>query len=206
MMREPTWQYFREGRRRGGVERHHPTRSRRGSGDGMSARGDGTQHGKPRGVKRYDLQPDAREGQAGPHGVADRPVIPSKPGNSGGGKGPDFGSGLEVGRIGRVTMLSITSNKRFGTTEGPRDGGEGAVSCRFVCRLANPVGEPDAGNPPVRFDEREVETEQGGILWHRQPKGPATRMAYLNHRATSRLYQPRSKTRGRTSFSACSAA
>ena len=51
------------------------------------------------------------------------------------------------------------------------------------------VGEPDAGDPHVRFDEREVETEQGGILWHRQPKGPATRMAYLNRRATSRLYR-----------------
>jgi hypothetical protein len=25
------------------------------------------------------------------------------------------------------------------------------------------VGEPDAGNPPVRFDEREVETEQGEV-------------------------------------------
>ena len=50
------------------------------------------------------------------------------------------------------------------------------------------VGEPDAGDPPVRFDEREVETEQGGILWHRQPKGPATCMAHLNRRATSRLY------------------
>jgi hypothetical protein len=50
------------------------------------------------------------------------------------------------------------------------------------------VGEPDAGDPPVRFDEREVETKHGGILWHRQPKGPATRMAHLHHRATSRLY------------------
>ena len=51
------------------------------------------------------------------------------------------------------------------------------------------VGEPDAGDPPVRFDEREVETEQGGIVWPRQPKGPATRMAHLNRRATSRLYR-----------------
>ena len=51
------------------------------------------------------------------------------------------------------------------------------------------VGEPDAGDPPVRFDEREVETEHGGIFWHRQPKGPATRMAHLNRRATSRLYR-----------------
>jgi len=38
------------------------------------------------------------------------------------------------------------------------------------------------------FDEREVETEQGGILWPRQPKGVATRMAHLTHRATSRLH------------------
>ncbi len=43
----------------------------------------------------------------------------------------------------------------------------------FVGRLANLVGEPDAANPHVRFDEREVETEQGVLLRHRQPKGPA---------------------------------
>src|SRR5438128_12504416 len=41
-------------------------------------------------------QPDAREGQAGPCGVADRLVVPSKPSNVGGGKGPDFGSVPEV--------------------------------------------------------------------------------------------------------------
>jgi hypothetical protein len=27
--------------------------------------------------------------------------------------------------------------------------------------MSSLVREPDAGNPPVRFDEREVETEQG---------------------------------------------
>jgi hypothetical protein len=74
-MREPTWQYFREGRRREGIERHHPPRSRRGSGDGMSAKGDGAQHGKPHVVEACDLQPDAREGQAGPRGVAERSVV-----------------------------------------------------------------------------------------------------------------------------------
>ncbi len=36
------------------------------------------------------LQPDSREGQAGPIGVADRLEVPLKPGNSGGGKGPEF--------------------------------------------------------------------------------------------------------------------
>ena len=28
----------------------------------------------------------------------------------------------------------------------------------------NPVGEPDAGNPHVRFDERGVETEHGWTI------------------------------------------
>ena len=46
-----------------------------------------TQHGKPHGVVWED-QPDAREGQAGRCGVAERPVLLKKPGNTGGGKGP----------------------------------------------------------------------------------------------------------------------
>ena len=40
-----------------------------------------------------DDQPDAREGQAGCPGVAERPVILMKPGNAGGGKGPQFKTG-----------------------------------------------------------------------------------------------------------------
>jgi hypothetical protein len=47
------------------------------------------QHGKPRGVASDD-QPDAREGLAGRPGVAERFVVPLKPGNAGGGKGPQF--------------------------------------------------------------------------------------------------------------------
>ena len=37
-----------------------------------------------------DDQPEAREGQAGRLGVAERFVVPLKPGNAGGGKGPQF--------------------------------------------------------------------------------------------------------------------
>src|SRR5215831_12220743 len=48
-----------------------------------------TQHGKPCRVIRDD-QPDAREGQAGRGGVAERFVVPPKPGNAGGGKVPQF--------------------------------------------------------------------------------------------------------------------
>ena len=51
-----------------------------------------------------DDQPDAREGQAGRPGVAERFVVPLKPGNAGGGKGPQFktdalrGEELEIGQ------------------------------------------------------------------------------------------------------------
>src|SRR6266446_915311 len=48
-----------------------------------------TKHGKPQRVIRDD-QPDAREGQAGRAGVAERLAVPLKPGNAGGGKGPQF--------------------------------------------------------------------------------------------------------------------
>ena len=68
-----------------------------------------TQHGKPLGVVSDD-QPDAREGQAGRFGVAERPVVPRKPGNAGGGKGPQFkvgaGSG-EVQEIGETLGNSV---------------------------------------------------------------------------------------------------
>jgi hypothetical protein len=47
------------------------------------------QHGKPLGVVQ-DNQPDAREGQAGRLGVAERFVVPEKSGNADGGKGPQF--------------------------------------------------------------------------------------------------------------------
>src|SRR6266851_533460 len=55
-----------------------------------------TQHGKPQGVVR-DGQPDAREGQAGRPGVAERFAVLLKPGNAGGGKGPQFKTGATSG-------------------------------------------------------------------------------------------------------------
>lgn len=76
-------------------------RSHRGKGNGMSTQGKHTQHGKPLMAEARDLQPDAREGQAGPGGVADRPVVPRTPGNSGRGKGPEF-------------KISVTKSTRAG--------------------------------------------------------------------------------------------
>src|SRR3954468_23045502 len=54
-------------------------------------------------------QPEAREGQAGPPGVADGFVVPRKPGNAGGGKGPEFKEGVRRGmrarRVARAYLL-----------------------------------------------------------------------------------------------------
>jgi hypothetical protein len=66
-----------------------------------------------------------------------------------------------------------------------------------VGEVMNLVREPDAGNPPVRFDEREVETEHGRRLLRHKRGNPETEVIRsLPHRATSRLY-PISRAAGR---------
>ena len=64
--------------------------------------GDGVQHGKPDVAEGRALQPDAREGQAGPDRVAERLVVPLRPDNAGGGKGPQFKDNVARRRVGRV--------------------------------------------------------------------------------------------------------
>ena len=60
----------------------------------------------------------------------------------------------------------------------------------LVGETMNLVREPDAGNPPVRFDEREVETEHGmWIMRHRRGNPDTELCRSLTHRATSRLYR-----------------
>ena len=88
-MRRPTRRPFR-GRliRLGEVSEAVRPAAARGSGDSMYTRkAYATREAPWRG--RND-QPEAREGQAGRLGVAERFVVPLKPGNSGGGKGPQF--------------------------------------------------------------------------------------------------------------------
>ena len=59
-----------------------------------------------------DRQPEAREGQAGPCGVTERPVVPPKPDNAGGGKGPEFKVNVRRGmRAGRLAMSLLPPPK-----------------------------------------------------------------------------------------------
>ena len=60
----------------------------RGSGGGMYTRKAHATREAP--MRDREDQLDAREGQAGRTGVAERPAVPLKPGNAGGGKGPQF--------------------------------------------------------------------------------------------------------------------
>ena len=64
-------------------------RTCRGSGDGMQVKGIRRNTGSPSGDCSAD-QLAARERRAGPTGMAERLVVPMKPGNSGGGKEPQL--------------------------------------------------------------------------------------------------------------------
>ena len=92
-MRRPTRSPFR-GRliRLGGNERSSAPSCCAGVVATACTQGKRTQHGKPQGVVRDD-QPEAREGQAGRPGVTERFVVPLKPSNVGGGKGPVISTG-----------------------------------------------------------------------------------------------------------------
>jgi len=62
-------------------------------------------------VEARDLQPAACEGQVGPDGVAERPVVPVKPRNGGGGKGPQFKEGVERGKNREIGVSLTTPEK-----------------------------------------------------------------------------------------------
>src|SRR5215472_10240804 len=69
-----------------------------------------------RGLSKDQLE--AREGQAGRHGVAERFVVPLKLGNAGGGKGPQFNTdairGEGPGRLGIKRPIRCQKTKPSG--------------------------------------------------------------------------------------------
>ena len=107
-------------------------RVHRGIDDGMLAKGVLWQHGKSRAERRQTAkQPAAREGRAGLHGMAERPVLPTKPGNTGGGKGPWFkdnagrSKGKEIG-VSLTTPESVWQLQEALHAKAKRE-----LACRF---------------------------------------------------------------------------
>ena len=77
-------------------------RLHRGSGDSTyTTRADATRETPSRGLGR-ELKPDTREGQAGRGGESEGLVVPVKPGNAGGGKGPLFKPNAGRGEGGEI--------------------------------------------------------------------------------------------------------
>src|SRR5262245_35191585 len=95
-MREPTRRTDGEGRRRSSHERHGST-GPAGVRAMACVQGESTGNtGSPSGgTTTFPNRKPARD-RPGRRGVADRLVVPGKPGNAGGGKGPDFGCAREA--------------------------------------------------------------------------------------------------------------
>ena len=73
-----------------------------------------------------DEQPDAREGWDGRDGVAERPVVPGKPGNAGGRKEPQFKANAKRGK-GQGIGKPINPEKRPETADGVARESEGGT-------------------------------------------------------------------------------
>jgi hypothetical protein len=146
-------------------------RIRRGSGDGThgneSVRNKGSLPGRPDG-RRPAGQRRFREEWSRLGQMADGPVVPAKPGNAGGGKGPWSKAGVEYGREPRRLTVGLpTPIDRFGscrrryrrkprrnrnaasTASGTRSPRRGAVARES----AGGVAEPDvsAAAPPSQM-------------------------------------------------------
>jgi len=137
--------------------------------------------GSPSGDRRMD-QLAARERKAGLTGMAERLVVPMKPGNSGGGRGSQLQGGRKKRRRkGRLAISLAAPEVVF------RSCRRRHMQCYGDC--VSLLREPDAANPHVRFDERGVGNgSMVRLVRHRQTKGSATDRPSLNHRATPRLY------------------
>jgi len=97
--------------------------------------------------------------------ASERLVVPRKPRNGGGGKGPRFWNAAKGATGSEIGVMPVHSElipdlwwELYGRVK--RDvRGRDARLRRSRGSAVNPVGEPDAGKLHVRFDERESETE-----------------------------------------------
>ena len=130
-MRRPTRRCFGEGSQRPGSERREHRASPPGYWRQHACKRETEATREALAVART-RQPAAREGQAGPGRVAERSVVPGKPGNAGGGKGPQFESDAGRGK-------------------GPVETGEGLRVPDSVRGLQTALHVKAKGDPGFRF-------------------------------------------------------
>jgi hypothetical protein len=97
VMQEPTRPFSWKAEAGGGYERIGPTRPAGVVTTACMHKGTRRNTGSPSG-DCSKVKPEARERQAGPSGVTEGPVLPRKPGNPGGGKGPQLKGDARSGK------------------------------------------------------------------------------------------------------------
>jgi len=102
----------------------------RGNGDGKQAKLTSSNTRSPNGDRRCD-QPAPRERQAGPLGVTERLVVLMKPGNAGGGKGPQLKGNARSNKDGGIDVESINPSKRSEVADGVARQSEETPNFRF---------------------------------------------------------------------------
>jgi hypothetical protein len=76
-----------------------------------------------------------RESQAGPYGVAERSVVPMKPGNAGGGKGPQLEINATSNAEGRLAREPNNSGKCSEIADGVTRESEGIARFTLLCSV-----------------------------------------------------------------------
>ena len=74
-----------------------------------------------------------------------------------GTKSPEIGLAYQLQQVIQRSRKELYSSAKLGMFSESRPMRDSPI----VCWRVKPVGEPCAGNPHARFDEREVETEYG---------------------------------------------
>src|SRR6185312_3994342 len=130
------------------------------------------QHGKPYVADGTNVQPDTREGQAGRHRVAERPVVPGKPGNAGGGKGPWFKTSVrrseerEIGQPGNSAECSEATDGAPCQSEGRAE-----LSVPRAVRQVVPRGRAESCLPVLPREPRCAGGGRGAFRGHRSGGG-----------------------------------
>ena len=150
----PTWESCRGRLIWLGVESKATPRAHRGGRSSMHTRKARPTREAP-GVAG-DGRPDAREDQLRRPGVTEGPVVPSKPGHAGGGKGPQFKRNTSVGRDRSWAAYQLRKASKLQTTLPKAKAEAGSllrsvrkITARIFWRMpmpcAAPMGAPGCG-------------------------------------------------------------
>src|SRR5215468_5669697 len=126
LTQEPTRRVIVRAAADGTVRANKDHQTCRGNGDGKQAKLTSSNTGSPSGDRRCD-QLAPRESQAGPFGVTERLVVLRKPGNAGGGKGPQLKGNARSDEDGGIDVESINPRKRSEVADGVARQSEGSA-------------------------------------------------------------------------------